>query len=112
MPSAGCRRIPASPALLVTLARLARAQGQWPQAEATCIARSHRARTARHGKNSATASRRPATKPTHACATSNALRASRGEATQELPGRDLRQKIFDQAVVEERNEHGVPRLRG
>jgi HemY protein len=29
----------------------------------------------------------------------------------ELPGRDMRQKIFDQAAVEERDEHGVPRLR-
>ena len=27
-------------------------------------------------------------------------------------GRDLRQKIFDQAVIEERDEHGMPRLRG
>ena len=42
----------------------------------------------------------------------NALSARRGEATIELPGRDLKQKIFDQAVVEERDEHGVPRLRG
>ena len=42
----------------------------------------------------------------------NALRATRGEVVNELPGRDLRQKIFDQAAVEERDEHGVPRLRG
>ena len=42
----------------------------------------------------------------------NALSARRGEATIELPGRDLKQKIFDEAVVEERDEHGVPRLRG
>ena len=41
----------------------------------------------------------------------NALRASRDEAPVELPGRDLRQKIFDQAVVEERDAHGMPRLR-
>ena len=42
----------------------------------------------------------------------NALNAKRGEATAELPGRDLKQKIFDEAVIEERDEHGVPRLRG
>jgi len=41
----------------------------------------------------------------------NALRASRGEAITALPGRDLRQQIHDQAVVEERDAHGVPRLR-
>ncbi|MBO7941958.1 hypothetical protein JTP77_039600, partial [Streptomyces sp. S9] len=42
----------------------------------------------------------------------NALRAARGEAPSELPGRDLRQKLFDEAVVEERDEFGMPRLRG
>ena len=41
----------------------------------------------------------------------NALRASRGEAVADLPGRDLRQKIYDQAAIEERDEHGMPRLR-
>jgi HemY protein len=29
-----------------------------------------------------------------------------------LPGRDMRQRIHDEAVVEERDEHGMPRLRG
>jgi HemY protein len=28
-----------------------------------------------------------------------------------LGGRDLRQKIYDQAGIEERDQHGVPRLR-
>ena len=42
----------------------------------------------------------------------NALRAARGEAPTELGGRDLRQKIHDSAVIEERDEHGMPRLRG
>jgi HemY protein len=40
------------------------------------------------------------------------LRATRNEAVVELPGRDLRQQIHDQAAIEERDEHGVPRLRG
>jgi HemY protein len=103
---------PGSPSLLVTLARLARAQGQWPQAEAYL----HRALA--QGANSdaweelgdgfAQAGDDRLARLCYA----NALRAVRGQATQELPGRDLRQKIFDEAVVEERNEHGVPRLRG
>ncbi|KRA16884.1 heme biosynthesis HemY N-terminal domain-containing protein [Lysobacter sp. Root604] len=103
---------PASPALLVTLARLARAQGQWPQAEAYL----HRALA--QGANSeaweelghgfAAAGDDARARLSYA----NALRAARGEAASELPGRDLRQKIFDEAVVEERDEHGMPRLRG
>lgn len=102
---------PASPALLVTLARLARAQGQWPQAEA------YLHRSLAQGANAeaweelgdgfaATDDERLARQ-----CYANALRATRGETAQELPGRDLRQQIFDQAVVEERDEHGVPRLR-
>ena len=103
---------PASPALLVTLAQLARQQGQWPQAQEFL----HRAlaqgasadawEELGHGFTAAgeeTLARR---------SYANALSARRGEATIELPGRDLKQKIFDQAVVEERDEHGVPRLRG
>ncbi|HZV38265.1 MAG TPA: heme biosynthesis protein HemY, partial [Pseudoxanthomonas sp.] len=42
----------------------------------------------------------------------NALNAARGQATTELPGRDLKQRIRDEVAVEERDEHGVPRLRG
>lgn len=103
---------PASPALLLTLARLARAQGQWSQAEAYL----HRALA--QGANSEAweelghgFTQAGDEKLARLCY-ANALNAARGAATQELPGRDLRQKIFDQAVVEERNEHGVPRLRG
>lgn len=102
---------PASPALLLTLARLSRAQGQWPQAETYL----HRALA--QGANSeaweelgegfAQAGEEKLARLSYA----NALRAARGEAIAELPDRDLRQKIFDQAVAEERNEHGVPRLR-
>ena len=42
----------------------------------------------------------------------NALCAARGEPIEPLPGRGLREQIFDTAVVEERSEHGVPRLPG
>ncbi|TXH65325.1 MAG: hypothetical protein E6Q81_02110 [Thermomonas sp.] len=42
----------------------------------------------------------------------NALRSQRGDALLDLPGRDLRQQITDTAAIEERDEHGMPRLRG
>ena len=42
----------------------------------------------------------------------NALRGQRGEAPLPLPGRDLRQDIADAAAVEDRDDHGLPRLRG
>lgn len=103
---------PASPALLATLARLAMAQGRWPQAEAYL----HRALAQGAGAEAweelghgfAGAGDDARARLSYA----NALRAARGEAAHELPGRDLRQQIFDQAAVEERDEHGVPRLRG
>ena len=102
---------PASPGVLLTLARLSLAQGQWPQAEAYL----HRAVAQGAGGEAweelghgfAGAGDESHARLSYA----NALRASRGEAVSELPGRDLRQKIFDQAAIEERNEHGMPRLR-
>ncbi len=102
---------PASPALLVTLAQLARARGQWPQAEDYL----HRALAhgggpdaweeighgrAEHGDDAGART-----------AYANALRAGRGEPTLAAGERDLRQSIHDQTVVEERDAHGVPRLR-
>ncbi len=103
---------PGSPALLLTLAKLARAQQQWPQAEAYL----HRALAqgagadaweelgngfAQHGND-------VLARQSYA----NALRATRGEAPTPLPNRDLRQQIHDSAAIEERDEHGLPRLRG
>ncbi|MCY7353726.1 MAG: heme biosynthesis protein HemY [Lysobacter sp.] len=102
---------PSSPALLLAMARLSREQNQWPQSEEYL----HRAlaqgagseawEELGHGfaQNGDDTSAR--------LSYANALRASRNEAITELPGRDLRQKIFDQAVTEERDQHGVPRLR-
>jgi len=103
---------PGSPALLLTLARLTRAQGQWPQAEDYL----HRALAQGAGANAweelghglAATGDEPRARLSYA----NALRASRGEATIELPGRDMRQRIHDEAVIEERDEHGMPRLLG
>jgi len=103
---------PTSPALLVTLARIALEQGQWPQAEGYL----HRALAQGAGSEAweelghgyATIGDEARARQSYV----NALRATRGETVSELPGRDMRQKIFDQAAVEERDEHGVPRLRG
>ena len=102
---------PASPALLLTLARLARAEGQWPQAENylhRAIAQGAGSEAweelghgfAEHGEESLARQ-----------AYANALRAGRGEPAVAIPGRDLRQQISDSAAIEERNEHGFPRLR-
>lgn len=103
---------PGSPGLLVSLARIARAQGQWPQAEAYL----HRALA--QGANSEAWEElghgfaQVGDENRARLSYVNALRASRGEAITELPGRDLRQKLFDEAVIEERDEFGMPRLRG
>ena len=102
---------PSSPGVLLTLARLSQAQGQWPQAEAYL----HRALAQGAGSEAweelgngfAGAGDEPRARLSYA----NALRAGRGDAITALPGRDLRQQIHDQAVVEERDAHGVPRLR-
>lgn len=103
---------PESPALLVTLAQLARLQGQWPQAQEflhRALAQGASADAWEElGHGFAAAGQEELARRSYA----NALNARRGQATMELPGRDLRQKIFDEAVVEERDEHGVPRLRG
>jgi HemY protein len=102
---------PASPGLLVALARLARQQGQWGQAQEFL----HRALAQGAGAEAweemgdgfSAAGEDGLARLSYA----NALKAARGEPGMPLPGRDLKQKIFDEAVVEERDEHGVPRLR-
>lgn len=102
---------PASPGLLLTLARLSRAQGQWPLSESYL----HRALAQgangeaweEFGHGFAQAGDDTRARLSYA----NALRAARGEPITELPGRDLKQRIYDQAVIEERDEHGMPRLR-
>ncbi len=102
---------PASPALLLTLGRLARAQGQWAQAENYL----HRAIAQGAGSDAweelghgfTAVGDEPLARQCYA----NALRAARGETASALPGRDLRQQIGDSAAIEERDEHGLPRLR-
>ena len=101
-----------SPALGVTLGRLYREQRQWGKAEDSL----HRAIAQGAGtdaweelgnvyvdqKDDANA---------RLCY-ANALRATRGETVEPMPGRGLREQIFDASVIEERDEHGVPRLPG
>lgn len=102
---------PASPALLLALARLARQQGQWAQAQEFL----HRAIAQGGGADAweelghGLAAAGDAGLAARAYA--NALCVARGEPAEELPGRDLRERIHDLAVVEERDEFGLPRLR-
>ena len=128
---------PSSPGALLGLARLARAQGQAPLAEQylyRAIAQSNdrpvwQARAweelghgfvqsngmQSNGMQSGgmqTSETQPTPEFRARLCYANALRALRGEATEGLPGRDLRQQILDEAAIEERDAHGVPRLRG
>lgn len=103
---------PASPGALLGLARILRAQGLWPQAEPFL----HRA-VAQGGGTAAweelghgftAAGDDPRARHCYA----NALCVARGETPTPLPGRDLREKILAEAAVEDRDAHGLPRLRG
>ncbi|HJS35693.1 MAG TPA: heme biosynthesis HemY N-terminal domain-containing protein [Pseudoxanthomonas sp.] len=102
---------PASPSLLLTLGRLSRLQGQWMQGQEFL----HRAIAQGAGAEAWEElgdgfSAAGDTAMAQQCY-GNALKAARGGATMELPGRDMKQKIHDEAVVEERDAHGLPRLR-
>ncbi len=102
---------PASPALLVTLGRLARLQGQWTQAQEFL----HRAIAQGAGADAweelgtgfADAGDAASAQQCYA----NALKTSRGEAATQLAVRDMKQTIHDEAVMEERDAHGLPRLK-
>lgn len=103
---------PSSPALLLTLARLAQAQAAWPQAE-TWLHRAIAQGAGAPAWESLGDGYVHAGDDTRArLAYANALRSQRGEAALDLPGRDLRQQIADTAAIEERDQHGMPRLRG
>lgn len=102
---------PASPSLLLTLARLTHASGDWPGAE-DCL---HRALAQGGGAEAwealgdgyAAAGDEARARQCYA----NALAAGRGDPVAPLPARALHQQIADEAVFEERDQHGVPRLR-
>jgi HemY protein len=103
---------PNSPALLLALGRLCREEGLWGKAEDYL----HRALAQGAGADAweelghAYAAQRDDTRARAAYA--NALRVARGDEAIAIPGRGLRELIQDEAVAEERNEMGVPRLPG
>ncbi|MNV67313.1 hypothetical protein D3C71_1601110 [compost metagenome] len=101
-----------SPALLLTLARLANGQGQWTQSEEFL----HRAIAQGAGPEAwEMLGEGFAAQGDDALARQcllNAVRQRRNQAPLPINRRDLRQQIQDQAVAEERDEHGFPRLKG
>lgn len=103
---------PSSPGLLLAAARLAHAQGQGSQAETLL----HRAIAQGAGAPAwellGDAALHSHDESRARLAYANALRSQRGEALLELPGCDVRQQIADTAAIEERDENGMPRLRG
>ena len=103
---------PSSAALLLAAARIAQAQGQWPQADGWL----HRAIAQGAGAPAWEAlgdgAMHAGDESRARLAYANALRSQRGDPLFELPGRDLRQRIADTAAIEERDEHGMPRLKG
>ena len=117
---------PGSPALLLSLARLARLQGQ-PQPAMDYLRRALAQGAGSEGWEELGHGYAQLGDDARArAAYGNALRAMRGESVVVIDDRDLRQDIVDVApvdvmpvdagpldasVVEERDEHGVPRLR-
>lgn len=103
---------PSSPSLLLAAARIAQRQGRWLPAEDGL----HRAIAQGAGAPAWEALGDGAVQlgdePRARLCYANALRQARGDALLELPGRGLRQQIADTAAIEERDEHGLPRLRG
>ncbi len=101
-----------SPALAVTLGRLTREQQQWGKAEDylhRAIAQGAGADAWEELGNVYVAQNDDAN--ARLCYV-NALRSARGEDVETMPERSLRERIFDASVIEERDQHGVPRLPG
>lgn len=103
---------PASPGALLGLARILLAQGQWPQAEPLL----HRAIAQGAGgpawESLGDGFARDGDDSRARLCYANALRCARGDAAEALPGRDLRERILAEAAIEDRDAHGLPRLRG
>nr|WP_298129697.1 heme biosynthesis HemY N-terminal domain-containing protein [uncultured Pseudoxanthomonas sp.] len=102
---------PASPALLVTLGRLARQQGQWTAAQEFLHRAVAQGAGAEAWEELATGFNEAGDTASAQQCHANAVKAARGETPVKLPARDMRQEIHDAAVVEERDAHGLPRLR-
>jgi HemY protein len=102
---------PASPALLVTLGRLARQQGQWTAAQEFLHRAVAQGAGAEAWEELAIGFNEAGDTASAQQCQANAVKAARGEVPAKLPVRDMRQEIHDAAVVEERDAHGVPRLK-
>lgn len=106
------RRHPESPALALSLARLCQAQRLTAKSENYL----HRAIAQGQGAEAwemlAGLVAGKGDEPGACLCLQNALRVGRGQPPLDLPERTLQQRIGDQAVLEERDEHGMPRLRG
>ncbi len=101
-----------SPALAVALGRLYREQQQWGKAEDSlhrAIAQGAAADAWEELGNVYDAQSDAAN--ARLCY-ANALHATRFEPTEPMTGRGVREQIFDASVIEERDQHGVPRLPG
>lgn len=98
---------PESPATLLAFARLQ----PWPTGEASLHRAVAQGGGARAWEALAEGYASAGDAESARLAYANALRATRGEPTLALPNRDLRQQIQDEAAIEIRDEHGVPRLR-
>ncbi|MBN8264295.1 MAG: hypothetical protein J0M21_06540 [Xanthomonadales bacterium] len=102
---------PSDPAALLAVALVAQQQGHWLQADAWL----HRAIAQGAGAAAWEALGDGALQLGDEArarqAYANALRSQRGEPVVDLAGRDLRQSIADNAAIEERDAHGLPRLR-
>jgi HemY protein len=103
---------PGSPSLLLTQARFAQASGDWPRAETAL----HRALAQGGGSDAWEAlgdgyARNGDDARAWQCY-ANALAASRGQVVIPVPPRELHHQVADHGVFEDRDEHGVPRLRG
>ena len=105
------RTHPGSPTLLLSLARSHREQGRWTESQdylQRALAQGAGSPAWEELGDGYTAAGDEARART---AYANALRTARGEAPLELP-RDAPVSSIDPVVAEERDQHGVPRLRG
>lgn len=102
---------PASPALLVTLGRLARQQGQWTAAQEFLHRAIAQGAGAEAWEELATGFNEAGDTSSAQQCHANAVKVARGDVPAKLPVRDMRQEIHDAAVVEERDAHGLPRLK-
>lgn len=101
---------PNSPGLLVTLGRLCRQRGLWGKAEDMLHRAIAQGAASEAWEVLGEVLAEQGEDERARISFHNALRVARAEATQALPGRDLRQTILDEAVAEERDAHGLPRL--